>query len=249
MPNLGWVFAEFLFYLKGMIKGFRGTSLVDFPDRLAAVVFFAGCNFRCPFCYNVDLVLPERIKNLETLAPEEILAQLRKREGFIQGVVITGGEPTLSKNLLRSLLERIRTETDLAIKLDTNGSRPEVLKNLIEEGLLDYVALDLKTSPARYAELKGDFAPVKESLTILKEKGLPFEIRITAVPYLVTERDLEEMLPFLDGVPLIALQRFIAEAEILEPDRDLGLYGPEKLEELRSFLRKHVSAKVELRNV
>jgi len=232
-----------------MIKGFRGTSLVDFPGRLAAVVFFGGCNFRCPFCYNVDLVIPERLRELEDLSPSEILAELKRRENFITGVVITGGEPTLHKNLLRTLLEQIRHETPLAIKLDTNGSQPEVLETLLKENLLDYVALDLKTSPERYPELGGNFKAVKTTLQILKKAPCPFEIRITAVPRFISLKELKALLPYFEGAALVAIQRFMNEYEHLAPEEDLGLYQPEELKELKLFLEKEISAPVELRNV
>ncbi len=232
-----------------MIKGFRGTSLVDFPGKLAAVVFFGGCNFRCPFCYNVDLVLPERLKDLPTYSLEEIIAEIKKRNGFIQGVVITGGEPTLNKNLLRALLEELRAQTDLAIKLDTNGSQPEVLELLLEEDLIDYVALDFKTSPARYPEVKGDFEKINQSLEILRQRKVPFEIRITAVPYFIGKEELKALLPFFEGARLVALQRFMAEVEHLAPEAPLGVYGPDKLKELKDFLAKHLKGPVILRHV
>ncbi len=232
-----------------MIKGFRGTSLVDFPGHLAAVIFFGGCNFRCPFCYNVDLVVPERLKNLPSLEEEELLDELLRREGFISGVVITGGEPTLHPRRLHHLLAMIRAETSLAIKLDTNGSAPEVVRELVEAGLLDYVALDFKTSPARYGELSGRFEPVAETLSYLRDQAHAFEVRITAVPALVTQKELEEMIPFLQGVPRVALQRFMNEYERLQPEMDLGVYGPEELHVLRDFLAQRLSAEVLLRHV
>ena len=222
---------------------------MDYPGKLAAVVFFGGCNFRCPFCYNVDLVLPERLKALPDLTPEEVVSALKKREGFIQAVVVTGGEPTLSKNSLRALLEEVRAETKLSVKLDTNGSNPKTIKALLEEGLIDYLALDFKTSPDRYPEIGGDFEKIRQTLALLKEKAFPFEIRITAVPYFITQRELEALLPYFEGAKLVALQRFVAETELLGPQEDLGLYGPKELEELRDFLASSLDTEVVLRNV
>ena len=232
-----------------MIKGFRGTSLVDFPGHLAAVIFLGGCNFRCPFCYNVDLVIPERLKRLPSLDLKEILEELKRREGFISGVVITGGEPTLQGRFLRHLLELIRAETNLLIKLDTNGSQPEIVRSLGEAGLLDYVALDLKTSPKRYQELGGSFEPVAQTIDYLSQKAFSFEMRITAVPYYVSYEDLEEMIPYLLRAPLVAIQRFMNEYERLKPEAELGVYGPEKLKEMKKFLSTHLPGKVILRNV
>ncbi len=223
--------------------------MVDFPGRLAAVVFLGGCNFRCPFCYNVDLVLPERLSRLKDLPPEEVIKELKRRENFITGVVITGGEPTLYKNLLRSFLEVIRSETPLDIKLDTNGSQPDVLESLSKEALLDYVALDFKTSPSRYAELRGDFKAIEESLNILQKNQISYEIRITAVPAFISFEELKELLPYFKGAKLVALQRFMNEYERLAPEKDLGVYGPKELKELKLFLEENLSVPVELRNV
>ncbi len=232
-----------------MIKGFRGTSLVDYPSLLSAVVFFGGCNFRCPFCYNVDLVLPERLSKLPDLPEEEILLELKRREGFIKGVVITGGEPTLNPRPLRHLLEMIRAETTLKIKLDTNGSRPKILTELLEADLLDYVAMDFKTRPERYSELRGTWQEVEESLTLLQKAAISYELRITAVPYFVSQKDLEAMLPWLSLAPRVALQRFMNELPPLNPDIPLGAYGPEELRAFQRFLEERTGGEVVLRNV
>jgi pyruvate formate lyase activating enzyme len=197
-----------------MIKGFRGTSLVDFPGKVSAVIYTFGCNYRCPFCYNVELVLPELYEELPDIPEEKVLSELAERKGFIQGVVITGGEPTLWGKRLHYLLERIRHEIDLAIKLDSNGSNPELIGRLLEEGLLDYVALDLKTAPSRYSELGGDFLKLKETLRILREYAEKTEIRITLYPPLIAEEDLEEMLPYLEGFQNIALQKYLPEKNL-----------------------------------
>ncbi len=232
-----------------MIKGFRGTSMVDFPGLVSAVIFFGGCNLRCPFCYNVDLVLPERVAKLPDLTEREILFELKKREGFIKGVVITGGEPTLYPRILRHLLEMIRNETRLKIKLDTNGSHPKVLKEMLEACLLDYVALDFKTRPDRYAELNGIWEKVEGSLEILKESDCLYELRITAVPFFVTKEDLKAMLPWLKCAPRVVLQRFMNELPRLRPDLLLGSYGPDELRSLQSFLAERLGCEVLLRNV
>ncbi|WP_022854285.1 anaerobic ribonucleoside-triphosphate reductase activating protein [Thermodesulfatator atlanticus] len=231
-----------------MIKGFRGTSLVDYPGKIAAVVFFGGCNFRCPFCYNVDLVLPERLKTLPDLETDEIIAELKKRENFISGVTVTGGEPTLHPRRLKLLLERIRKETPLAIKLDTNASQPQVVKALLEEELIDYVAIDFKTSPERYHELGGDFSKVEETLEIIKGR-VPFEIRITAVPYFISSKELDELTKYLNSANQVALQRFLSEEEHLNPHLDLGVYGPEELRQLKNYLEEKINVPVVLRNV
>lgn len=197
-----------------MIKGFRGTSLVDYPGKVASVIYTHGCNFRCPYCYNIELVLPELSKELPDIPEEEVLENLKKRKGFIQGVVITGGEPTLWEKKLHLLIERLHFEVGLPVKLDTNGAKPQVIKRLLEEELLDYVALDFKTSPQKYAQLSGDFEKVKETLEILNDYPEKVEIRITLYPPLITEEDLKEMLPYLSDFKNIALQKYLPEKNL-----------------------------------
>ena len=230
-----------------MIKGFRGTSVVDYPGKIASVIFLGGCNWRCPYCYNVDLVVPERLKTLPDLSEAEVLSELRRREGFIKGVVLTGGEPTLWGRRLRGLLERIKSETGLAVKLDTNGSHPELVASLLEEALVDYIALDFKTAPSRYPELAADFEPVARTLEILNQCDGQAEVRITLVPALVGKEELEEMLPWLRGARRIAFQKFVPEVETLDPDFPRLTFSPEEMLALRELLERHLSAEVILR--
>jgi len=191
-----------------MIKGFRGTSLVDYPGKISSVIFTYGCNFRCPYCYNVDLVLPERFSALEDIPEEAVLEELKKRKGFIKGVVITGGEPTLWERRLIYFIERIVYEVGLPVKLDTNGSLPQIVKSLVEMEIVDYWAIDFKTSPERYNEVKGDFSKVKESFEILKPLGEKVEVRITCYPPLIGKEEIKKMLPYLKGFKKIAIQKY-----------------------------------------
>ncbi|MFN3921034.1 MAG: anaerobic ribonucleoside-triphosphate reductase activating protein [Caldimicrobium sp.] len=197
-----------------MIKGFRGTSLVDYPGKVASVIYTYTCNYRCPYCYNIELVLPEYYQELPELSEEEILKNLSERKGFIQGVVITGGEPTLWGKRLAGLIEIIKYNLELPIKLDTNGSNPELLKYLLEEKLIDFVAMDFKTSPEKYASIGGDFAKVERSLNYLRAYPQKTEIRITLYPPLVSEEDFELMLPYLEGFSFIALQKYLPEKNL-----------------------------------
>lgn len=221
-----------------MIKGFRGTSLVDFPEKVSAVLYTYGCNYRCPYCYNIELVLPERYKDLPDISEEEILSNLSQRKGFIQGVVITGGEPTLWGKRLHYLIERIRYELGLAIKVDTNGSNPEMIEQLLQENLLDYVALDFKTSASRYPKLGGDFSKVSETIRVLKNYSEKVEIRITLYPPLINEKVLEEMLPFLEGCQNIALQKYLPEKNL--NGEAVSPYSEEEYLNLYSMLQAHL---------
>ncbi len=175
-----------------LIGGFQRNSLVDFPGIVASVIFFAGCNLRCPYCHNPGLVLGKG----EEIPLSDILSYLSKAKKIIDGVCITGGEPTLYGSKLSELITELRG-LGLKIKLDTNGTRPEVLKKLIEEKKLDYVALDLKTSFERYAEFsleKDSVQNVKESFLFLqKQNAVPYEFRTTLDPRVVTHEDLENL--------------------------------------------------------
>ncbi len=198
-----------------MIKSFRGVSLVDFPLRIASVIYTYGCNFRCPYCYNLDLILPERYKKLPDLELELLIETLSHREGFIQGIVITGGEPTLWGKRLLSLLETLKAKTNLPIKLDTNGSFPEVLQKILAERLVDYVAVDIKTSQEKYPLLSPQkknpnlWFKIGQTLELLSEEKVDWEVRITLYPPLVEQRDLEQMVPLLKRAQRIALQKYL----------------------------------------
>ena len=163
-----------------MIAGLQKMTLLDFPGKVACTVFFQGCNFRCPFCHNSGL-LP--MNGEEFITEDDLIAFLEKRVGLLDGVCITGGEPTLY-NGLPALIRRIKA-LGFAVKLDTNGSRPEVLKALAEENLLDYVAMDIKNGPERYAETAGMaeslLSRVAESLQFLLDGDLAYEFRTTVV--------------------------------------------------------------------
>ncbi len=221
-----------------MIKGFIGTSLVDFPGRIASVVFVYRCNFRCPYCYNLDLVLPERYETLETISGDWIINELKRREGFIKGLVITGGEPTLWGGELFSFLDRIKCETGLPTKIDTNGSLPEVLKKLLESRLVNFVAIDFKTSPEKYALVGGSFKQVEKSFSILKESSIESEVRITCYPPLIDKETLNEMLPYLKGFKTIALQKFVP-GKTLNPE-PVSPYSEEDLKSFAKFLKENL---------
>ncbi len=175
-----------------MISGLQKMTLLDFPGRVACTVFLQGCNFRCPFCHNTDLLPGVGEAFMST---DGLLNFLRGRQGLLDGVCITGGEPTLSAEL-PDLIRHIRA-LGYAVKLDTNGSRPAVLKALVGEGLLDYVAMDVKNSPARYGEITGvahlSLAPIEESLRFLMEGHVDYELRTTLVEQFHDEAAIAEM--------------------------------------------------------
>lgn len=174
------------------IAGLQKMTLLDYPGRVACTVFLQGCNFRCPFCHNSDL-LPGKGEALMT--DGELLAFLKKRKGLLDGVCITGGEPTLQPELPK-LLESIK-ELGYAVKLDTNGARPEVLKALVEAGLVDYVAMDIKNSRGRYCETAGTkenlLPKLEESIAFLLSGKVDYEFRTTVVEELHDGASIQDM--------------------------------------------------------
>jgi pyruvate formate lyase activating enzyme len=193
-------------------------SLSDHEGRIAAVVFVRGCNFRCPFCHNADLVRPARGGD-PMLPVEYVLARLRDRRGFLDSVVVTGGEPTLQPDLA-DLLAAIR-ELGFAVKLDTNGSRPDILASLLDRRLVDFVAMDLKAPLPRYAEFCGvraDVGAIERSIACIRQDAPDYEFRTTVAPGLAGE-DLRTIAEWVRGAKSYVLQAFRVPAEksLLDP--------------------------------
>ncbi|MBP7811689.1 MAG: anaerobic ribonucleoside-triphosphate reductase activating protein [Candidatus Moranbacteria bacterium] len=202
-----------------LLSGITKLTLLDYPGKTACIVFTAGCNFRCGYCHNPEFVLPERLKEIEKgFIPEDIFFRfLERRKNLLQGVVITGGEPTLHPDL-EDFIVKIRA-LGYAVKLDTNGNRPDVLRRLIERGLVQYVAMDFKTSFVRYPSLSGlgaDAEAVEKSFDLLKEGHVPYEFRTTLIREMHTEEVLQEMKQSLQGAARYYLQPFRNEI-VLDP--------------------------------
>jgi pyruvate formate lyase activating enzyme len=203
------------------IKGFQGTSLLDFPGRIASLVFFGGCNLTCPYCHNPGLVLdPGQYPDYPV---EALLDELQARRRFIDGVVVSGGEPTLNPGLL-PFLRQVK-ELGLAVKLDTNGlAPPAVLELALAEGLVDYVALDLKTDPARYGVLHHSPVPLGgllQSVRLLLEGTVDYELRTTCVPGLVQEADIHAIGELVRGARRWVLQQFVPGHALAEELREI----------------------------
>jgi pyruvate formate lyase activating enzyme len=182
------------------IGGLIKTTLVDFPSRVACSVFLQGCNFRCGFCHNPGMVPPGR--PADSVDPEEVLRLLARRQGLVDGLCLSGGEP-LMQNGLSSFLRRVKEETAVAVKLDTNGSFPARLDRLLDEGLVDFVALDIKAPPRLYGEATGGWGKpecVEESVGVLRTRQADFELRTTLVPGLAGEQQLLEICRWLGGL-------------------------------------------------
>ncbi len=199
------------------INGLSKLTLLDFPGRTAATVFLSGCNFRCPFCHNAPLVT--ELEGAQHISYAELEAFLKKRAGLLDGVAVTGGEPTLRPELpdLLRLIRRYGYE----IKLDTNGTRPDVLASLIDEGLVDYVAMDIKNSREKYPATVGcktvDMAAIERSVGMLREVRVEHEFRTTVVSGLHTDADMEDIGRWLCGEKRYFLQNFVDSGALIVP--------------------------------
>jgi len=212
------------------IKGVQKLSLIDYPGKLCATVFVGGCNFRCPYCYNVSLVLePERLR---TIPEGEILDFLSERRGFLDGICVGGGEPTIHGEL-PAFLSKVKG-LNFLVKVDTNGSRPKMLKRLINEGLVDYIAMDVKAPLRKYGETvraEVNLDSIKESIGLIRASGLDYEFRITAVPGLTSEEDLMEIAQMLESSKRFVTQQFRPGRTLDESFKGITPYPPERLVE------------------
>lgn len=203
------------------LRGLQKTTLLDFPGHVACTVFTGGCNFRCPFCHNASLLRGAATDD-ERMSEEYFFDFLRRRRGILDGVCVTGGEPLLQKDIL-SFLRRIK-EAGYLVKLDTNGSFPDKLRAIVEEGLADYVAMDIKNSPDRYAVTAGCdaslFDCIKESVALLKEGKVPYEFRTTVIRGHHTPEAMRGIGQWLGNVPRYFLQQFVDSGDVLTDDVD-----------------------------
>lgn len=190
------------------LKGFQGISLIDYPGKISTVIFIGGCNFSCPFCHNKDLVLsPEK---LDTLEFNYVIEALNERRNFIDAVVVTGGEPTIAQGII-TFLEAVK-DIGLLIKLDTNGYKTDVLTELLSRRLVDYVAMDVKTSFDKYEEAAGVKVETKrigESISLILGSKIDYEFRTTVVPVIVEKEDIKKIGKKVTGAKRYALQQFV----------------------------------------
>ncbi|MBP5167957.1 MAG: anaerobic ribonucleoside-triphosphate reductase activating protein [Oscillospiraceae bacterium] len=197
------------------LSGLQKLTLLDYPGKVACTVFTAGCNFRCPFCHNAGLVLPERFS--QDVPEEDVLAFLKKRVGILDGVAITGGEPLLHKEL-PAFLRQVK-ELGYLVKLDTNGSFPDRLKEVVSEGLVDRVAMDIKNAPDLYAETSGiprlDLQDIERSKNFLLAGSVEYEFRTTVVKGLHTSESLIEAAKWITGANEYYLQQFKDSGDVI----------------------------------
>ena len=221
------------------IKGLAKLTLLDYPGRVACTVFTGGCNLRCPFCHNASLAT--RAGEVDSIPEDEVLSFLKKRQGILTGVCITGGEPLLNPDI-DEFIKNVR-DLGYAVKLDTNGCFPERLRALIDAGLLDYVAVDVKNSPESYAKTVGikdfDVSPIKKTVELLKEGRVPYELRTTVVKELHSDSDFEAIGKWIEGADGYYLQCFADSGDLIGD----GLTAPVKadLERYQHIVKQYVS--------
>ncbi len=204
-----------------LIGGLQKMTLIDYPGKIAATVFTNGCNFRCPFCHNPELVHGSQFTVQSSEQAEKQVGEffefLKTRQGKLDGICITGGEPTLQPDLV-DFIERIK-KLGFAVKLDSNGTRPDVLRELFEKKLVDYVAMDIKASPENYQKVCGtkiDLERIKLSIDLIKNSGADYEFRTTVVPGLHKEEEFQEVAKWLNGAKRYILQKYHDYGKILD---------------------------------
>ncbi len=227
-----------------MIGGLQKVTLLDFPGKVACTVFLTGCNLRCPYCHNPELVLSRN--NVKTVSENELFEFLFSRKGKLDGVCITGGEPTLYPNLI-NLVCRIR-EMGFLVKLDSNGTVPEMLEHLLRKKLLDYVAMDIKNAPSRYAETCGAnvIEQVKKSVALLKNSNIDYEFRTTVCHPFHSPKCMEEIGHWLRSAKRYYIQPFVDSGNLL--GSGISVMAKPELEALLSAVKPYIPA-AELRGV
>jgi len=187
------------------IGGLQKTSLLDYPDKLSAIIWAIGCNFRCPFCYNKNLVFGK----IESIPEAEVLAFLKQRKGLLEGLSISGGEPLLQEDIL-NFITKVK-KLDYLVKIDTNGTFPEKLKEIIDKKLVDYISMDVKAPKKKYDQLTGvktKLSQIEKSIEILKNDAPDYEFKTTFAPELLKKEDIVEIAKWLEGSKRFYLQQF-----------------------------------------
>ena len=222
------------------IGGFQKVSLIDYPGKICAIVFTQGCNFRCSYCHNPQLVKPELYTS--PIPEEEILSHLTKRKGKLDGVEVTGGEPLIQPDL-PDLLTRIK-KLGYLIKLDTNGSFPFYLKEILDSRLIDYIAMDIKAPLAKYSEVVGveiEKEKILESIKLIMKSDLDYEFRTTILKSQLSKEDVIDIGRLITGAHLYVLQKAVLSSNMLEGKfKESDLYNNDELDSLREILEDYV---------
>lgn len=220
--------------------GIEKMTLIDFPGKVACIVYTIGCNFRCPYCHNPALV----DETIETrIGEEEVFALLQRKKGFLDGIVITGGEPTMHGNDLLRFMAEVK-ERGFLVKLDTNGTNPEVLRKAIERHLVDYIAMDIKAPLSKYGATVArpvDIVAIQESISLIIASSVPYEFRTTVLKSMLSPEDIEQIGHEIRGARRYYLQRFIPSKLLLNPQfKKKTTYSDEEFQVFRETLHRYV---------
>jgi len=223
------------------ICGLQKLTVIDFPGRPAATVFLCGCNLRCPWCYSRELVLPEEIERQPKIKEKDFFEFLTERKGMLEGVVVCGGEPTIHEDL-PGFIKKIK-DLGYLVKLDTNGSNPDILKKLIDKKLVDYVAMDIKLPKERYQKtLNVDIKKIEESIKVLKNAKIDYEFRTTVVPTILDKEDIIRIAKWLTPTKKYYLQSFRPEKTIDPKFEKIKPYPEEYLGEIQKAVSNFFEA-------
>ncbi|OGZ32510.1 MAG: anaerobic ribonucleoside-triphosphate reductase activating protein [Candidatus Portnoybacteria bacterium RIFCSPLOWO2_12_FULL_39_9] len=242
------------------IGGLEKLSLIDYPGKIAATVFVAGCGFRCGWCHNSELVLPEKIRNQPEIEEKDLFDFLDFRKGLLEGVCLTGGEPSLYSDL-PVFIKKIKQKGFL-VKLDTNGSNPKMLKKLLEERLLDFVAMDIKSSPEKYPQAIGMWEAklptskcgklsfphlsdnIQKSVDLIRQSKIDYEFRSTIIPGLIDKKEIKKIGQWIRGAKCFALQQFRPEKTLDKAFQKIRPYSENKLKALVKIINPYVEKTV-----
>ncbi|RLG13317.1 anaerobic ribonucleoside-triphosphate reductase activating protein [Candidatus Pacearchaeota archaeon] len=225
-----------------LFGGLQRTTLVDYPGKVAATIFTAGCNFRCPYCHNPELVLPELIKKQPKITEKEILEFLEERQKLLEGVCITGGEPTIQSDLI-DFIKKVK-DLGFLVKLDTNGSCPNVLNSLIEGKLIDYIAMDIKAPKQKYElfiEDENIVDNIDKSIELLKQDKVDYEFRTTLAPNILEEQDILAIVNWIQFAPRYFLQRFKNNKVLNEKFKNLQPWSEQRIKNILKKIKPYFS--------
>ncbi len=221
------------------IGGFQRFSLIDYPGKICAIVFAQGCNFSCPYCHNPELVNPEIFS--PTISEKDVFSFLKERKGKLDAVSITGGEPTLQKDLT-GFINKIK-KMGFLVKMDSNGTNPDIVENIISRGIVDYLAMDVKAPLEKYedvARVKVDTEKIKRSIELIKKSGIEHEFRTTVVKSQLSEKDITGILKLIKGANLYIIQKFVPSKTLDSAFAEEETYTDEEFRYLKNKAEKYV---------
>ncbi len=221
------------------IGAIQKTSLIEFPGIISCIVFTQGCNFRCPYCHNPELVLPEKFGNL--IREEDFFDFLKRRKRYLEGVCITGGEPSIQPDIIE-FVEEIK-KMDFKVKFDTNGSKPEIVEKFLKNKLIDYISMDVKGPFEKYDIISGvkvEIEKIKETINLIKNSEIDYEFRTTVVKSQILIEDFEKIGEILKGAKKYYLQKFIPSKLINQDFFKESTYNDEEFETIKKMMKKYV---------